>query len=147
MAAVFQAAGAGDGVDDARCAAAWRADRVQAGAAPRASRISIRRFGQAKSLGDRVDRLGELKFADVRLHIPSVANRATGKSMGEHCEEMAQQWNIARADQDRIALQSHQRAVKAMAAGFFDDLGGAGGRHRRRTASRAPTPPRRSSRR
>jgi len=42
--------------------------------------------------------------------------------MGEHCEEMAKQWNIARADQDRIALHSHQRAVKAMAGGFFDDL-------------------------
>jgi acetyl-CoA C-acetyltransferase len=82
----------------------------------------IRRFSQARSFGERVDRLGELRFADVRLHIPSVANRATGKSMGEHCEEMAKQWNIARADQDRIALQSHQRAVKAMADGFFDDL-------------------------
>jgi acetyl-CoA C-acetyltransferase len=35
---------------------------------------------------------------------------------------MAQQWNIARADQDRIALQSHQRAVAALASGFFDDL-------------------------
>jgi acetyl-CoA C-acetyltransferase len=58
----------------------------------------------------------------VKLHVPSVANRATGKSMGEHCEEMAKQWNIARADQDRIALASHQRAVKAMADGFFDDL-------------------------
>jgi acetyl-CoA C-acetyltransferase len=42
--------------------------------------------------------------------------------MGEHCEEMAKQWNIARADQDRVALASHQRAVQAMAGGFFDDL-------------------------
>ena len=42
--------------------------------------------------------------------------------MGEHCEEMAKQWNVARADQDRLALQSHQRAVQAMSRGFFDDL-------------------------
>ena len=35
---------------------------------------------------------------------------------------MARQWHVARSDQDRIALQSHQRAVTAMAAGFFDDL-------------------------
>ena len=42
--------------------------------------------------------------------------------MGEHCEEMATRWNIARADQDRIALKSHQGAVQAMAGGFFDDL-------------------------
>jgi acetyl-CoA C-acetyltransferase len=82
----------------------------------------IRRMGQARSFGDRIDRLGELHAKDVRLHVPSVANRATGKSMGEHCEAMAKEWNIARADQDRIALQSHQRAVAAMAGGFFDDL-------------------------
>jgi acetyl-CoA C-acetyltransferase len=82
----------------------------------------IRRMGQARSLGERVDRLGELRGKDVRLHVPSVANRATGKSMGEHCEEMAKEWNIVRSDQDRIALQSHQRAVAAMASGFFDDL-------------------------
>jgi acetyl-CoA acetyltransferase family protein len=42
--------------------------------------------------------------------------------MGEHCEEMAKEWNIARADQDNIALKSHQGAVKALASGFFDDL-------------------------
>ena len=82
----------------------------------------IRRMGQARSFGERVDRLGELHGRDIRLHVPSVANRATGKSMGEHCEEMAKEWNIARSDQDRIALQSHQRAVAAMARGFFDDL-------------------------
>jgi acetyl-CoA C-acetyltransferase len=82
----------------------------------------IRRVGQARSVGERIDRLTELRARDVRLHVPSIANRATGKSMGEHCEEMAKQWDIARADQDRIALQSHQRAVKAMTAGFFDDL-------------------------
>jgi acetyl-CoA C-acetyltransferase len=82
----------------------------------------IRRFSGTRTVGEKIDRLGELRWKDVRLHIPAVKNRATGKSMGEHCEEMAKQWNIARLDQDRIALQSHQRAVKAMASGFFDDL-------------------------
>ena len=82
----------------------------------------IRRLGQARTFGERIDRLSEIRFSDIKLHIPAVKNRATGKSMGDHCEEMAKQWNIARADQDRIALQSHQRAVKAIAGGFFDDL-------------------------
>jgi acetyl-CoA C-acetyltransferase len=82
----------------------------------------IRRIGQARSFGERIDRLTELRWKDFGLHIPSVANRASGKSMGEHCEEMAKEWHIARADQDRLALLSHQRAVKAMASGFFDDL-------------------------
>jgi acetyl-CoA C-acetyltransferase len=122
MAAVFQAAGMlGDGVDVAMCGGVESMSRVQLGLRQGLSDF-IRRFGQARSIGERVDRLGELRWRDVRLHVPSVANRATGKSMGEHCEEMAKQWSIARSDQDRIALQSHQRAVKAMAGGFFDDL-------------------------
>jgi acetyl-CoA C-acetyltransferase len=51
-----------------------------------------------------------------------VANRATGKSMGEHCEEMAKTWNIARDSQDKLALASHEKAVAGQKAGFFDDL-------------------------
>lgn len=82
----------------------------------------IRRLSQARSFGERLDRLTEIRAKDIRLHVPSVANRATGKSMGEHCEEMAKQWNIAREAQDRIAFESHRRAVAAMAVGFFDDL-------------------------
>src|SRR5213076_1321293 len=82
----------------------------------------FRRLSQSRSFGERVDRFFEIKGADIKLRIPAVRNRATGKSMGEHCEEMAKQWNIARADQDRIALKSHQGAVKALASGFFDDL-------------------------
>jgi acetyl-CoA C-acetyltransferase len=122
MAAVFEAAGMlGNGVDVALCGGVESMSRVQLGLRQGLSDF-IRRFGQARSFGERIDRVGELRWKDVGLHIPSVANRATGKSMGEHCEEMAKQWNIARADQDRIALQSHQRAVKAMASGFFDDL-------------------------
>ena len=122
MAAVFQASGMlGNGLDVALCGGVESMSRVQLGLRQGLSDF-IRRFSQARSFGERIDRLGELRWKDVRLHIPSVANRATGKSMGEHCEEMARQWNIARSDQDRIALHSHQRAVQAMAGGFFDDL-------------------------
>jgi acetyl-CoA C-acetyltransferase len=122
MLAVFEAARMlGPDIDVAMCGGVEAMSRVQIGLRQNLSDW-IRRFGQARSFGDRVDRALELRFADIKLHIPAVKNRATGKSMGDHCEEMARQWNIARADQDRIALQSHQRAVKAMAGGFFDDL-------------------------
>jgi acetyl-CoA C-acetyltransferase len=122
MVAVFEASGMlGPGRSLALCGGVESMSRVQIGLAQGLSDW-IRRMGQARSAGERLDRLGELRARDVRLHVPSIANRATGKSMGEHCEEMAKQWNIARPDQDRIALQSHQRAVSAMAGGFFDDL-------------------------
>ncbi|HXN16473.1 MAG TPA: acetyl-CoA C-acyltransferase [Usitatibacter sp.] len=122
MVAVFEAAGmlSGD-MNLAMCGGVESMSRVQIALSQGLSDW-IRRMSQARSLGERLDRLAEIHWKDVKLHIPSVANRATGKSMGEHCEEMAKQWNIARSDQDRLALQSHQRAVKAMAAGFFDDL-------------------------
>ena len=82
----------------------------------------IRRFQQARSLGQKVSHVTDLKLGDVRLYIPAVSNRTTGKSMGEHTEITARDWNIARAAQDEIALASHQRAVAAWARGFFDDL-------------------------
>jgi acetyl-CoA C-acetyltransferase len=122
MAAVFEAAGLlGGDVNVALCGGVESMSRVQLGLTQGLSDW-IRRLTQARTVGQRIDRATELRWRDVRLHIPSVTNRATGKSMGEHCEEMAKQWHIARADQDRIALGSHQRAVKAMASGFFDDL-------------------------
>lgn len=82
----------------------------------------LRSVMQARSFGQRLDAIAAIKFADIKLDIPSVKNRATGKSMGEHCEEMAKRWKISRDAQDRIAYESHSRAVKAMANGFFDDL-------------------------
>ena len=122
MAAVFEAAGMlGGDLNVAMCGGVESMSRVQIGLKQGFSDW-LRRFTQARSIGERIDRVGEFRWKDFGLHVPSVANRATGKSMGEHCEEMVKEWHIARADQDRIALQSHQRAVKAMASGFFDDL-------------------------
>ncbi len=42
--------------------------------------------------------------------------------MGEHCELMVKEWNIAREAQDELALASHQNGVRAYDAGFYDDL-------------------------
>lgn len=82
----------------------------------------IRQFQQARSLGQKVSHLTDLRLGDVRLYIPSVTNRTTGKSMGEHTEITAKQWQITREEQDRYALESHRRAVAAWERGFFDDL-------------------------
>ena len=82
----------------------------------------LRAVMQARSLGQRLDAIASIKFANVKLDIPSVKNRSTGKSMGEHCEQMAQQWKIPREAQDRLAFESHRRAVSAMSSGFFNDL-------------------------
>ena len=82
----------------------------------------LRAVMQARTLGQRLDAIANIRFKDIKLDIPSVKNRSSGKSMGEHCEEMAKQWKAPRGMQDRIAYDSHSRAVKAMSNGFFNDL-------------------------
>jgi acetyl-CoA C-acetyltransferase len=82
----------------------------------------LRGFFQARSLGARLESFAELRWKDIRLHIPAVVNRRSGKSMGEHTEETAKEWRISREAQDTWALEGHRRAVAARERGFFDDL-------------------------
>jgi acetyl-CoA C-acetyltransferase len=82
----------------------------------------LRRLGQARDWKKRAEIAAQLPGHDVRLHLQSIKNRATGKSMGEHSEETAQAWEIGREEQDALALQSHERAVAAQERGFFTDL-------------------------
>ena len=82
----------------------------------------LRHFLQARSLGARLETFSELHWNNIRLHIPAIVNRTTGKSMGEHTEETAKEWHISRESQDEWALKGHQRVIAARARGFFDDL-------------------------
>jgi acetyl-CoA C-acetyltransferase len=63
-----------------------------------------------------------LRPSDIRLYVPQVKNRVTGRSMGEHTEDMAKTWSIGRREQDELALEGHRRAVAAQDRGFFADL-------------------------
>jgi len=55
-----------------------------------------------------------------RFENPKMAARFTLDSMGETAENVAEKWKITREEQDAFALQSHQRAARAIAAGAFD---------------------------
>lgn len=61
-------------------------------------------------------------FGELAPSFPGVAEPRTGKSMGDHCEQMAREWKISREDQDRLAWESHQKAAAAYERGFFQDL-------------------------
>jgi acetyl-CoA C-acetyltransferase len=54
--------------------------------------------------------------------LPGTAEPRTGLSMGESTELMVKTWGISRAEQDQLALESHQKAAAAYAAGFYQDL-------------------------
>lgn len=51
---------------------------------------------------------------------PKIAERTTGKTMGQSCEEMAVRNEISREAQDAFAVQSHHRAAAAIRSGRFD---------------------------
>lgn len=63
-----------------------------------------------------------LSIKDLWPKTPPAFEATTGKSMGEHCEEMAKHWKITRAEQDELALKSHQNGVAAYNRGFYSDL-------------------------
>ena len=48
---------------------------------------------------------------------PAIAEPSTGESMGQSAEKMAKENGITREAQDRLALQSHQRAAAGTADG------------------------------
>lgn len=123
MAGAFQAAGMldGRGRDLALVGGVESMSRVQIGLTQNLS-DDLRKIMEARSFGDRLTAISHTRLADVRLQVPKIQNRVTGKSMGEHTEDMAKGWAISREEQDRIALASHQNAAAAWKAGFFDDL-------------------------
>jgi acetyl-CoA C-acetyltransferase len=94
--------------------------RVQIGLGQNLS-VWLRRVFQARSAADRLRMLRRLRPSDIRLYVPEVKNRVTGRSMGEHTEDMAKDWKIGRQEQDELALEGHQRAIAAQDRGFFAD--------------------------
>jgi acetyl-CoA C-acetyltransferase len=123
MVGAFEAAGMLDdqGRSLALVGGAESMSRIQIGLSPGLS-DDLRKFMEARSFADRIAALRGTRARDIRLFIPQIKNRSTGKSMGEHTEEMAKGWGISRAQQDDIALASHQNAAAAWKNGFFDDL-------------------------
>ena len=51
--------------------------------------------------------------------LPKNSEPRTGFSMGEHAQLMACEWQIAREDQDELALQSHLNMANAYKSGLF----------------------------
>jgi acetyl-CoA C-acetyltransferase len=123
MVGVFEAAGM---LDEKKASLAMvggveSMSRLQIGLSQNFS-VWLRRLVQAHGLVKRLSLLPKLRLSDIRLHVPEVKNRVTGRSMGEHTEDMAKDWNIGRREQDEFALEGHRRAVAAQDRGFFADL-------------------------
>jgi acetyl-CoA C-acetyltransferase len=122
MVAVFEAAGMlGRGSALAMAGGVESMTRVQIGLSSNFS-VWLRRLFQARDISQRLSVLRKLRPSDIRLYVPEVKNRVTGRSMGEHTEDMAKDWRVTRQAQDELALEGHKRAIAAQDRGFFDDL-------------------------
>lgn len=88
----------------------------------RAYQQILLRAHRAKSFGERAAALLSIRPRHFKPVFPGVGEPRTGLSMGQHTEKMARTWEIARADQDALALASHQNAQRAWGEGFFADL-------------------------
>ena len=56
-----------------------------------------------------------------RMVNPRMAERYSTEAMGETGENVAERYGVSRSEQDRFALQSHQRAIAAQREGKFDE--------------------------
>ena len=79
-------------------------------------------FNRTKAPLDKLKTLLQLRPQFLKPEFPRNGEPRTGLSMGQHCELMAQTWNIPRAEQDALALHSHQALTMAYHAGWEDDL-------------------------
>ncbi len=66
------------------------------------------RWGQTMGNGEVID-----------MMVGGLTDPFDKEHMGITAENVASQWNIAREDQDQLAVESHQRAARAIEAGFF----------------------------
>jgi len=107
--------------DLALCGGSESMSHTQIGLTEGMSR-TIRKVAQAKGPAAALRALGELRLRHMRLSVPSIKERTTGLTMGEHAEITAKEWRTNRKDQDAFALASHTNAVAAWERGFFDDL-------------------------
>ncbi|MBX9146527.1 acetyl-CoA C-acetyltransferase [Rhodococcus qingshengii] len=79
-------------------------------------------LNRAKSTGDRIKLLGNVRAGMLGLEIPRNGEPRTGKSMGDHAAITAKEFGIKREDQDELAAASHKNMAAAYDRGFFDDL-------------------------
>jgi len=77
---------------------------------------------RAKSTADKLKTFLQLRPRHLLPELPRNGEPRTGLSMGQHCELMAQAWSIPRAEQDQLALESHQKMAAAYAEGWHNDL-------------------------
>ncbi|SDB48580.1 acetyl-CoA C-acetyltransferase [Pseudomonas sp. NFACC13-1] len=77
---------------------------------------------RARTTAEKIKIFLQLRPQHLVPDLPRINEPRTGLSMGEHCELMAQTWQIPREAQDQLALESHQKMAASYAEGWQNDL-------------------------
>jgi len=77
-------------------------------------------LAKAKTLGQRLAFLSKFKGAFLAPRAPGIKEPTTGLTMGQSADLMSRHFQVRRPEQDQFALESHQKASKAWADGFFN---------------------------
>ena len=94
-------------------AVALAADRIRLGEAEVMVAAGMESMSMVPMMGNKIAFNPEIFARDENL--------AIAYGMGITAEKVAQRWKVSREAQDEFAYQSHQRALRAMAAGEFND--------------------------
>ncbi|MGX5173665.1 acetyl-CoA C-acyltransferase FadI [Aliikangiella sp. IMCC44653] len=78
-------------------------------------------LSKAKTMGQRLKILTQLRPKDLAPVPPSVKEYSTGLTMGQNAEQMARDHGISRESQDELAHRSHTLAANAWQQGWLDD--------------------------
>lgn len=77
---------------------------------------------RAKTFGGKLSQFLKIRPGQLAPIAPANLEPRTGLSMGGHTEITAKHYGISREDQDRFALESHQKMARAYDEGFFSDM-------------------------
>lgn len=89
---------------------------------PDAYRSLIMESARGKTLAQKLKPWLGLRPRHLKPVFPGVIEPRTKLSMGQSMEITAKQWQLSRADQDQLALESHQKAARAYDEGYYGDL-------------------------
>lgn len=77
---------------------------------------------RSKTTMEKIKQLIKIRLSDLHPVVPPNTEPRTGLTMGGHTEITAKHYGISREEQDKFALESHQKMAKAYERGFFNDM-------------------------
>lgn len=66
-----------------------------------------------------IKHMASLKFRDIGIETPAIANYTTGEIMGVSSDRLSAKFGVSREDQDEFTVRSHRNAAAAHSEGWY----------------------------